>query len=418
MDDTRFDDHIRTKIGDYEATGFDADALANLHMRLGSIRITPWYRQYSSYLLTGMGIVLATLFIVGNQWYMSNRNADILESSLQEHRATIDILRTEVEELKNVRPDTIRIVEKQPVIFRIPLPLLERIGSLEQQIAALLREQQTTTDDDRENRGDEMQPNWSYVSNIEMGVHGLARRSVDGNKVSRPPLTASILVKDNNANQDLSAVTIRALEEHYHPGIGIRIAPAVEVANGFYEHGKSQPHVSGGLQLDFILSPSLSIETGARYSRRYYEADEHNGLSDLQLPGMDESAGTLQKAEMDYWVTELPLYLKYRYPFSAKSYCQGSIGYSTLFYFRQVFEYDYAFAADNRDMIIHSVYETGQTSFSPGAVSISFGLGRHLKNNKIIEASLYYQRGLGPMGLEQTNADFLGIRSAYWFTLK
>jgi hypothetical protein len=53
-----------------------------------------------------------------------------------------------------------------------------------------------------------------------------------------------------------------------------------------------------------------------------------------------------------------------------------------------------------------------------GTLNISLGLSKRLKNDKILETSLYYQHGLGESGVEKTKSNFLGIRGTYWFTIK
>ncbi|MEQ9413894.1 MAG: hypothetical protein RIF39_08685, partial [Cyclobacteriaceae bacterium] len=54
----------------------------------------------------------------------------------------------------------------------------------------------------------------------------------------------------------------------------------------------------------------------------------------------------------------------------------------------------------------------------PGTLNLSLGFSSQLKNSKIIETSLYYQHGLGKVGLEQTKPELLGIRGTYWFNIK
>jgi hypothetical protein len=41
-----------------------------------------------------------------------------------------------------------------------------------------------------------------------------------------------------------------------------------------------------------------------------------------------------------------------------------------------------------------------------------------LENKKIIELGIFYQQGLGSMGLEKNKSNFLGLRSVYWFPLR
>jgi hypothetical protein len=223
---------------------------------------------------------------------------------------------------------------------------------------------------------------------------------------------------EQSTSQNLSSKTLRDLEGHYQKGIGIKVGPTMEISNGIYSYGKSQFKVSGGLLADLIVSPSLSIETGAKYMTRYYEINDPNEFAKVELPAVDESLGTLKTAEMDYWVIEIPINLRYRHPISTKSHWIGGIGYSAMLYWRQVFEYEYNYSAGGDSFILGSDYESHQVAFNPGILNFSIGLSKKLKENKILETSLYYQQGLGPMGIEKIHSNFFGIRGIYWFTLR
>jgi hypothetical protein len=216
-----------------------------------------------------------------------------------------------------------------------------------------------------------------------------------------------------------SVKALRDIEKHYQNGIGIRVGPVVEASRGIYSIGEGQYNVGYGVLADLILSPSLSVETGVKYFKKYYDISDPGGLGSPHLPGVDESAGELHKAEIDYWLFEVPVNLKYRYPISLKQHWLAGVGFSPMVYTKQNFEYDYEFnGGTNGNFLVHSTYQDDKVTVYPGALNFSIGLSSQLKNKKILEASLFYQHGLNDMGAEKTRTRFFGLRGVYWFTLK
>ena len=97
---------------------------------------------------------------------------------------------------------------------------------------------------------------------------------------------------------------------------------------------------------DWILSPSLSIETGIVYAPRFYDRKESTMVELQNLPGVDESLGSLKEVDINSQVLQFPLNLKLYVPLSSRT--EGVIGggYSFLLYLRQYFEYGYQFNDD------------------------------------------------------------------------
>ena len=217
-----------------------------------------------------------------------------------------------------------------------------------------------------------------------------------------------------------SAKTARELEKHYRHGIGIRLGPTLELSKGFYRHGAGKIDVTGGLLGDFILSPSLSLETGAKFIHRIYEiSDDELPSASSTLPDINEDLEPLTSAEIDSWIIEVPLNLKYRYPLSTTTHGLVGLGYSSQIYTKQSLEYSYKLDG----VASGSGYITEPHIFSDikryaGTFNISLGLSKRLKNNKTLETSFYYQHGSGESGVEKMKSNFVGIRSAYWFNIK
>src|SRR5690606_35127072 len=71
----------------------------------------------------------------------------------------------------------------------------------------------------------------------------------------------------------LPAKTIRELEKHNRKGIGIYAGPALDISQGVYPVGEGAADLGGGLLAEFVLSPSLSLESGVKYMFRNYHID-------------------------------------------------------------------------------------------------------------------------------------------------
>ena len=133
------------------------------------------------------------------------------------------------------------------------------------------------------------------------------------------------------------------------------------------------------------------------------------------LPGIDESLGELSNVDIDSWIYEMPVNIKYRYPISMKANWIAGLGYSTYLYTKQLIEYDYQY---NQSASLNSAYTINRAKVYSGTLNLMLGFNSELKNKKILETSIYYQQGLGKMGIEETIPTFVGLRGAYWFQVK
>ncbi len=229
-------------------------------------------------------------------------------------------------------------------------------------------------------------------------------------------------VQDKQSNmpeKSLDAKSIRALEKHYSNGVGIKLGPSADIFSGRYSLGDKHLSLSGGVMTEFIVSPSFGLEVGIKYSERYYAITDEHILTGSTLPGVDGQLGQLQGAEVDYQLLEIPLNLKYRYPLSLKDHWIAGIGYSSLIYLNEDFEYTYEF--DNQTPYptsIVSTVSTDEVKVYAGTINFSLGMSHVLKNKKIIEGSLFYNHGIGTQGVEKTRAQYFGLRGTYWFTVR
>jgi len=426
MDDHKFDDIIKGKVGDYEAPGFDPAALSALHHQMATLTIWPWYSRYRTELFVSSGLFLSTLIILWSQWSFSSRETQAFEKNdllLKTQQEQIAKLQLEVDNLKSLTPDTMRIIEIKEQTSPLNSHYLQRIKTLEYTIQKMKEANLTsvTVEDQapRASMDSSMSPGWMSATDADFQAAPFTTRLVPREKsnesIHAQPEIGTI--PDGVSSHQLSVKTMRNLEKHYRNGIGIRLGPALEISKGFYDVGSGKFDVLFGVLGDFILSPSLSVETGAKYTRRIYEISDKEALLDMSLPNVNPTLGPLVNADIDSWILEVPINLKYRYPLSMKAHLLAGIGYSSLMYMKQVFEYSYELDSDPSAQI-NTTYKTEKFALNPGMVNISLGLSKELKNKKIVETSLYYQHGLGALGTEKVKANFLGIRSTYWFTIK
>jgi hypothetical protein len=421
MEDNHFDDIIRSKVGNYTPAGFDPEALAALHYQMAAATVLPWYERYRTELLVGGSIVLFSILLFISQWYWHNKQISAANSNTDRQQQAIDQLTAELKYLKTLHSgrDTIRLVEYREANTVFTSVLLQRIADLQlalekwQQQKEERKELFTSTNLMSSFTG-EQYDSPAYPQGLSfrsrLVPHASKQKSMRAIAKEEPP-------KSGNEKQPLSVSKIREIEKHYQQGVGIRIGPTLEIANGFYSKGTGEINPSYGLLADFIVSPALSIETGIKRAARYYEVDDPKELSELPLPGVNESQGNLVKAEIDYKYLELPLNLKYRYPISRKAHWLYGLGYSSMLYTKQIYEYDYAVDGAS-GFSLGSISEITRSKIYPGTINLSIGLSRELKDKKIMEASLFYQYGLGTRGLEKTSANYLGVRGVYWFRIK
>ena len=419
MDDEKFDDIIKKKVGEYQEPGFDPAALADLHYRMSAAdAVWPWYVRYRTELFVGTGLILCTLIILWNQWFLSNRDNMFLADNLLASKNSEEQikLQNEINYLKSVQPDTIKIIEfreQNSIAYTI---LLNRIASLEanlERYASSSFERKLLSGLDsisfpKEFISEDYQQ--SITNPQRLVPRQMERESA---RAQWKDMYESIQTKERS----LSVKAMRDIEDHYQKGIGIRIGPTLELSKGIYSMGKGRVDVGGGLLADFILSPSLSLETGGKYAHRVYQISDNDDLATAQLPNVEQNLGVPTNADIDSWILEIPLNLKYHYPTSLKSHLLGGIGFSSMLFTRQLLEYDYNFDG-NSSATIYSVYSHSKPQLYFGTVNFMLGLSNQTKTKKIIETSIYYQYGLGTIGVENTKQSFLGIRSVFWFKIR
>ena len=288
MDDKQFDDIIKKKTEDFEGPSFDPSALAALHHQLDTVSVFPWYSVYRTELLVASGLMLSTLIILWSVWFTNSNTSTVVEKqllTLQAQQAQISKLTTEIEYLKNIKADTSRTAQTQQLPSSYIISLLLRIKELE------AIHQYRTSDLTRQANQESYQftsltgmtTENKYFQPYTSTVNAAHDKSIFYKRLT-PRLeekeslraTPDSTVMSSLNSQTLSAKKLRAIENHYQRGIGIRVGPAFEISKGFYKEGKGVPGTGVGVLADFILTPSWSIELGLKTMRRTYEIKEAN----------------------------------------------------------------------------------------------------------------------------------------------
>jgi hypothetical protein len=407
MDDQKFDDIVKRKLADYKAPDFDASALSALHHRLDSAPTSPWYSQYRNHIIVGSCLALCTFMLLWSPGLLmkeQNENPEKYDLQIKRHEAQIDQLAEQV--------NFLTLKGKETASLNASLSL--EIELLESLILKLKEQEFLGRRPD--DRGPERK--WvkmNYTSSL------FPRELLDatipvppGEEIIRPIRMTPF--KRVPENYPWSVKLARDLERHYRRGIGVRAGPTVELSAGMYKEGSGGVGLAGGFLGEFIFSPSFSLETGAKFSHRFYEITGEKTLSGIVLPNLTSDFGPLSNAAIDSWIVDMPINLKYRYPISMKSNITAGLGYSSVIVTTQIFEYDYKL--EGTAVHVNDTYHVRKPLFYPGMINLSLGLNHQLKNKKNLETSIYYQSAIGSLGVERMKTAFFGIRSSYWFSVR
>ncbi|MEQ8425088.1 MAG: hypothetical protein RIA63_10285, partial [Cyclobacteriaceae bacterium] len=371
-------------------------------------------------LLVGSTVVLSAILIVWSQWMMNTKSTDSLEAEIQSLRnqaLKTERLQQEIDQLKAITPDTVTVIEYQERPSTLYLSLLRKIDRLETSLKTILEENSRQNELLLARLKDNEQTPGTNSDNYSTNYLPLANRVKPrlSNRESERAAANEFPAIPEQDQKNLSTKTIKDIQKHYQKGVGLRVGPTLTLGRGSYDVGDGRYDFGLGVLADLITSPSLSIEAGIIHTQRHNRIADSDILQPNDFPGVDPSLGELKNVDIDSWILEVPVNLKYRFPVSLKSNWFGGLGYTNMIYTKQVLEYDYRFQA-NPSASINSAVIDKNIKVYPGTLNLSLGFSRELKKKGILEASVYYRYGLGKVGIEQTTPDFIGIRGAYWFT--
>ncbi|WP_162052325.1 outer membrane beta-barrel protein [Pontibacter pamirensis] len=444
MEESKFDDEIRKKLGEYSAPGFDPNALAALHQEMARKLPSSWYQKYKLETIASLMTVIISLVIIGSQWHLNTKSNTLLEkenASLKEQISTLSQLKDELERLRRQKPDTIHISQTDRNFLKpgftttagklrfsnsrgsiLPASDYLNLRSLQELPVEILK---TSVQDGyyaREENGNIL---FSPTQGNRSTLPQVAPVSPDP---EQDPHKVNLLFKDNKdetkpvteKKTTLQGKLTREQERHYQKGIGIKAGPTGELVRLNNRIGEKTNFIAVGLLADFFLSPRWSMETGVKYSERGVTVQGTQQLSHVTLPHADEGIGALQELEVDSKTFEIPLYLKYHYPASSRFDVILGVGASGLVLINQEFEYSYLVPGSNanQELSVIADHEITKWAFYPATVNFSAGINQQLDNNKALEVSLFYQKGARNIGKERMKADLFGVRAAYWFKMR
>lgn len=436
MDDNRFDEIIRDKVSGFEPVGFDPSALAGLHQNMASSFTLPWHVLYRSEIISAASVVILATVIIWSQWFFSNQTTNEFQSeiaTLNSQNSSIDELREEFKILNNTKPDTIRIYQINETSAGTTY-LIEEIDALK---SALARFQDRRSDSDmiflgnssqlpdklidlleRQGfileKGDEMYLIASLESAPDVNRKELDLGPTWDTELLPYPFISGNSETSENVTRSISAADQRKLNRHYWKGIGLEIGPALQAGKGSYDQGSGKPYIGFGILADVILSPSLSLETGAIYSAKSQELGSSD-LQNLELPSVDTDLGPLRRAELDANTVEMPIALKYKTPLGKKN-LTVSLGYSSFLYLNEEFEYTHLNPQISSDVV--EIRNFDKISLHSGTVNANIGLQHFSTKGDKFETGIFYQKGVSKLGVEQLGSDFFGVRAVYWVRKK
>ena len=446
MDEGKFDDKIREKLGEYSAPGFDPNALAALHQKMAGKNPLSWYQKYKLQTVASLLTMIISLVIIGSQWYLNTKSTTLLEkenAALRDQVSTLNQVKDELERLKSEKPDTTRIVQ----IDRSRNFLKPDFNAVAGKFRSFRGREITLSANGFLNLGRLQELPVEILEILIQEGYSLKEENgkvfiklTNSNRTALPQVTSInpdyelfrynfnvAFSNDENEtnpveekNVTIQGKLLRELESHYQRGVGIKVGPTGEVVRLNNLVGEDAGFVSVGLLADFFLSPQWSMETGVKYSERSATVEGTQELKRVVLPHLDEETGSLHKLEVDSKTIEIPFYLKYHYQISPGFNLIGGAGASGLLFIHQDFEYSYHIPESNgnKDFSVIADHELKKWTFYPATVNLLAGINKQFDNNKTLEVSLFYQKGIRNTGKERMKADLFGVRAAYWFKVR
>jgi len=454
MDNSEFDKIIKEKAEAYKDTeGMAPNALADLHTRLDSVPVSPWYEPYTQIGKYAAGIALISLINFSAFWWWHKDHEGDLNQEINRlaaiEKSYQDLL--DAKSVDHATPQTV-IAHVDTIYVTKNINFSEKNKSdyisKNNRLTKVDQHRQNTSKStmalDQQDVSKEIKQfllKYKLASVNENGQITLNYRNKNGVLIKRkgyeslttysgPELEikpVEILTPEHHAlvaeNKKLSTETLKDIEKHTMHGIGLRWGPEAEVMATLPEKGSSQAGVGLGAIMEFIFSPTLRAETGLKYHYKPYRLDDN--LTPAQVadyPAVDDNLGTLNAISVSSHTFSIPLRLKYMHPVSRDHWLFASMGISGQYYFRQVFDYTYNYNVDVGSQEHYSVdLEASKKDeggkFYLGTLDMSLGMEKKLKNNNYLSLSAFYNYGLNNVGLEQKKLGLVGLRSSLRFKL-
>ena len=448
MDDHNFDEFVKGRLDGYEDPSFDPSALEGFHEKLAYFRPAPWYElPVSQYMMAAS----LTLFTVVNLYLFWPSKIEIASSPITQKKTNqtiIDSLTVVIEQLKTeshvstrFRDSLLNRFNSQPAVSQSATPKLQNGGLYLGTTAeipsdlyhALMVKRMLVT----ENGGAFLiapeKTSQSFAKLSELDLKGVganypwpAAGLSDLELKIRSDETPTVIIPERR--RAVSSRMRNALEKHYSKGIGIYVAPHVDLAQSIFSKGDGGITPRVGITADWVLSPSLSVETGVDYSITSINFDR--SFKDVPLPPTDPNLGAVEAVQVKNSLMSAPIAIKYRQWISEKSQAFVKAGYTPYFSLQQEYQlsYDFDRAFDPNQGFgpgpnpnhhhVNSIQRVNDQKFYGNTSTISLGITRLVKNKNKLEAAVFYEKSIGDIGQEKLGMQLFGLRTAYWFNLR
>ncbi len=430
MDDSDFDELLKDKFEGHEFSGSVPNALDRFHSRLASYQTIPWYSQYRTEIFVATTFILFTLF---NSLFYWNFNKKEISSAqkLDNSKAIIDSLLLVIEKLHSNQPNASVFIidpskpaaknvasmdiapEKQVLsslstdsrfhigsVSSLPKTVYERLtqeGVLETQNGEAFL---IITDRVKRIR------HKAYLFDPIAIVNPGEIDSVSTSKESRLIKSHKIILKN------LPSKMINKMESHsYKAGVGIGIAPHLDLAAGIFSLGSGGLLPRAGVTVEWTVSPHWSIETSLDYTNTKLTTDKN--FQSFYLPNIKPELGVLENVQIKNQLLSMPINLKYRWWLTHKQLLVMKAGYSPYLGLRNTYTYTYPEKPPYADFVISDVEQVDQMKFNGGTLNLAVGINRLIKKKNFFEVALFYERSLGKFGDQNLNMQLFGLRTAY-----
>lgn len=481
MDDKHFDKKIREKIARYQDPGVDPGALTGLHDRLDNFKTTiPWYknRRYLGYAAAAVlfiSLLNFSLYSYINQYSKEDLLAQI--ASLKSDQQQLYKLQHEFNASTKIIRDTVYLYKE---ILKAPEKL--KVSQVENYVASLspvkrqqiLEKYMPAAHDDiygnqsshkivLANLDEAPEEVKSYLATNDLYTINNGKRIklvIEDLDILQPPdylakkgmilnradwgLTANIsyfpvvatrkgekeTAKSDKNTKDvyLSANVLRALEKNEMRRYGFRIGPSVDFYKPIFDLGNKNINTGIGFLAEFVLSPSVRLESGFNFTQMEYKLDpsEISNLTETQIskfPSLNPGLGKINAIEVTSDILSMPLNFKYFYPLSKKKRLFVSTGYTPMLFLSQKFLYAYKpkeeiddeddFRAD-----LTAIKRKDNPKLYAGTFNVHLGMESQLKKNTYLQAAVFYQNGIDDMGVENRSIEMVGLKSSLFFKIR
>lgn len=446
MDDSTFDDLVKKKLKDYEDPSLDPSALESFHERLDQFQTENWYSRNIGKLALVSSLLLLTginAYIFSKNYNLNQNQSIASEKFLSKENYRIDSLNSLVQQLQckvedqkllnNAAPHQLTpqfklhlVKFNEPteassveVIYKLGLGEKENIPS---ELYAKLEEQGFIDTENGEvvlllTKKSTPSKSTSFHTSLsdlllqipELGTLRLVAMSPEKTQKKNPPVV-------QHGEYSLQARNI--LEKHYFKGVGIQIAPHLDLTKGIFSKGSGEYTPRIGFNADWILSPRLSVETGLDYSTTEINFTGNN----IPFNPLGPQLGALSSETLTNRMLSIPLSIKYRQWISDKSQLIVRAGYTPYGILSRQLQCNFVHKdynnPDSDGDLITTVDKRDEYKFLGSTFTTSLGLMiKPEKNKGQWEASLFYERSLG-QGFESNSMQLVGLRTAYWFKIK